>query len=683
MLVTVLFILAFPIKFSRFTLEHEASTDHYSGEYLAFADVNGDGSDDFIACGSGLYTGPDQSACVCRGLKDDYGTFVIDQLNVPNLIKGSASVMRSNYDGDVYDEVLIPSAEGAEVWLYVFEGPHLSLPTRRLLLDTLGFDDEKDMLSAQKIAEHDSDGDGYAEVLISVKNGFPIYPRRNYLIDLHRGEVRRSPATSVGLIISEMQELPEGGRMFTGTNSIPGNDHHANALPYSDMHGYAFAFDDSLEFLFPPVPVGDYPGRVGNYFMDGFLFTYIYHNSDERYAVLQKRELPGGTLLDSLVLDDIEATPVHHDRGLLISGKGKALIVNSDLEIVSEIIHPAVDMSRHIPDLTGDGRAEYVFHDRPTGVITVFDHSMKHPASLATKFYDIRKFLVREDAAGKRRLAFLADRGVHFFRYEANPWHAFRWPYYLGVFALSLLLSHYLFGKYRRNIELRYVRERELNRLQVLALKNQVDPHFTLNALNSIDQMYRTGEPERASRFMERLTRLVYATVRDSDKAVSTLQNELDFCRNYCALEQYKTPDFDFEIEVAEDIDLFEVPIPKQFIFTHVENAIKHGLRPAKGAKKLEISVKTEGTHIVIRVYNNGLPFTREDMTNHKPDSVKSTGKGLKLLNNMKAIYEKLGMGGISYHIKPCREGGTLAVIHVRLTREKPGRYPTKAGVSA
>ena len=68
-----------------------------------------------------------------------------------------------------------------------------------------------------------------------------------------------------------------------------------------------------------------------------------------------------------------------------------------------------------------------------------------------------------------------------------------------------------------------------MNRLQMLSIKNQVDPHFTLNALNSIDYMYQNNEKEKAGKFMVKLSRLMHQTLMNSDKVICTLYEELDF----------------------------------------------------------------------------------------------------------------------------------------------------------
>lgn len=657
----VLLVLALPLHFQKFELEHYASVDSRGAESIWFADVSGDGYDDLIACSRTNYSFLPEPSCVCMRLDEHMHTYVIDQINVPAMIDGPTLAASSNYNHNAYHEILIPTVEDGGLWLHVFEGPDLSVPIRRIYLDTLHTKEGKAHVSFFLQGQFDADGDGIDEVLITLVNGFPMYPRRNYLIDIEQGVAMASPATAAGMRM-EMGPSRAGQQYFSGYSVLPGNDHGKGLLPYSDMFGYAFAFDPQLQFVFEPEPVAKYPGRVHSQVVGDRLYTYIFHNEAARRVEIQKRSLPDGQLIGQADIEALEGLFKVLGEGLLVSGQGKALIIDTSLQVVRRVEDPRLVMSTFHLDLTGDDIPELIHHDFISRQLTLFDHQFEHPVSVPFDQPRFKHLFAPHNRAGQAVLAGLGRDEVFFYTYTANPLYWLRWPYYLLVAALAWAISAFLFQLFRKNIETRYQQEQELARLHMLALKNQMDPHFTLNALNSIDQMYRGNEPDKASRFMEQLSRLIYATVRDSDLPLTNLQNELDFCRNYCALESFRDSAFTFEITVDEDVDLFEVTLPKQFVFIHVENAIKHGLRPIDRPKKLSIRVRRQGSRIHLEVSNNGVLYA--------PDGKKedgSTGRGFILLEKMKGIYKKMEGRKIGYRIHAGEKVGTQVEIWVEV----------------
>lgn len=658
----ILLVLALPLHFQKFQLEHFRSIESGGAESIWFADVNGDGFDDLISCSRYSYTFLPDASCTCFSLDEQLQPYVIDQINVPALLDGPTLAAASNYNHDAFDEVLIPTVEDGHLWLRVYEGPDLTTPIRKVYLDTLYTRDDKAHVSFHMQGQWDADGDGYDEVWVGLFNGFPIHPRRNYLVDVHRGTAIASPATSGGMCIAPMAHQ-KAERAFTGYSVIPGNDHGEGWLPYSDMFGYAFAFDDQLQFLFEPAAVTAFPGRAESLVKGNRLYTYILHNDDNRRVEFQKRSLPQGELLHTATLESIEGLLMPHGDEMVVFGNGKALVIDTNLQVVRRIEDPRMARTRVAADLNGDGQLEYIHTNAMRNELTVYHRSFRHPTSAKFPYTPSQWHLSPATRSGQTLLAGLDEGEIYFYTYAENPYFWLKWPTYLAICALAWAISGLMFQWYRKHIETRYAQEQELGRLHLLAFKNQMDPHFTLNALNSIDQMYRNNEPERASHFTEQLSRLVYTTLRDSDKPLTPLQQELDFCRNYCTLETYRDPDFTFAIEVDEAIDLFEVHLPRQFVFIHVENAIKHGLRPLERPKKLWIKVGKAAGAVHIEVSNNGIPY---DPDGKKQDG--STGLGFHLLEKMKAIYARLEGRKIGYRIHAGHEVGT----HVEIWLENP-----------
>ena len=231
-------------------------------------------------------------------------------------------------------------------------------------------------------------------------------------------------------------------------------------------------------------------------------------------------------------------------------------------------------------------------------------------------------------------------------KFALDPLYFWRHPIWFAVYLSVVLLLWLTQLLQKKQSQQKYEAERQLMAFRFRALKNQVDPHFTLNALNSIAQMQEQGQQERAGKFLVKFSRMIHRTLENSDKIETTLEEELDFVSDYLDVQQMRFRNsFSFEIKL-EDEALSELPVPRHLVHTFVENALKHGLRPLEFPGRLIINVYRERKNVIIEVDDNGIG--REEAANSKS---LSTGKGLKILDELITLFEKLNKCQISYEI--------------------------------
>ncbi len=649
----MLFILSIPLEFDRYQILPLRKFDNQTGSSYEFADINGDGNDDLVECGGKDGFGLKRNAFVVRSI-DNHHLFTIDQINLKELPVSNRHIAVSNYDHDRYEEILVLSAHENRVHLLIFEGPDISEPVWEIDLDSLGRErDGKAVVNLSCRLERDINNDGYDEVFIWVSVGFPMYPRRLYRLDIYNREVLRGPVTSAGFNIDPQYCLHQN--LFTGNSMSPDNHKDYMDLPYPDNYNYIYVLNEDLRLLFEPIRANDYPGICFNLLLNDFLYSLI--TSDSTGSIMQKRDVKSGQLIQERTLNFVARKMCVIDSAIALLTDQAVHFLDKDLTEFNSLTHKNLTFKLLKRDLNADGKPEFVNQSWLSGQAHVFSSELNDPVEFAVSDRrGISEFLLYDTRDNGREFVIHQDDQLHFYKYYHNQWYWLRWPYYLMIFGVSGLVSTFLFRRFQRNIEQRFEQERRLNQLQLLSIKNQVDPHFTLNALNSIDWMYRNNESQKASNFMGKLSRLMHQTVTDSDQFSISLYEELNFCRNFCELEKLRDTDFDYEIKVAEDLDAFEVEVPKQMIFTHVENAIKHGLRPKKGDKRLWIEVTASERGITIRVEDNGVGFQEQKETS-------GTRKGLKIMEEMAELYEKIRDSKVSYQLSSTGVKGTLFII--------------------
>lgn len=152
-------------------------------------------------------------------------------------------------------------------------------------------------------------------------------------------------------------------------------------------------------------------------------------------------------------------------------------------------------------------------------------------------------------------------------------------------------------------------REKELARqhseAQLVALRAQINPHFLFNALNTIAALIEENPPE-AEAAVEHLAAIFRHTLRTAGAATVPLGTELTLVRHYLAIEQAR---FGERLVVTIDVpdDALDVPVPAFAVQTLVENAVKHGLEPARGTGHLRIGARTTHEALVLTVADDGV----------------------------------------------------------------------------
>ncbi len=156
-------------------------------------------------------------------------------------------------------------------------------------------------------------------------------------------------------------------------------------------------------------------------------------------------------------------------------------------------------------------------------------------------------------------------------------------------------------------------RETELLRLQTTelqlkALRAQMNPHFIFNALNSIQAYITGGNPEQATLYFSKFSRLIRNSLEYSEFDVIPLEDEVQFLEDYLELEKERFKgDFDFNISIDAEVEEDIMGIPPMIIQPYLENAIKHGIRDVKnGFIKLSFEMEEDETLLCV-VEDNGI----------------------------------------------------------------------------
>ncbi len=157
-------------------------------------------------------------------------------------------------------------------------------------------------------------------------------------------------------------------------------------------------------------------------------------------------------------------------------------------------------------------------------------------------------------------------------------------------------------------------REAELNKL-----RQQLQPHFLFNSLNSISAL--TGQqPEKARHMIQQLADFLRGTLKNEGQQWVNLKDELAYLELYLDIEKVR---FGYRLQSKTDCEegALSMILPSMLLQPLVENAIKFGLYDTIGEVEILISAKKVNDMLQVTVQN---PY---DESTAMP--VKGTGFGI------------------------------------------------------
>jgi two-component system LytT family sensor kinase len=157
-------------------------------------------------------------------------------------------------------------------------------------------------------------------------------------------------------------------------------------------------------------------------------------------------------------------------------------------------------------------------------------------------------------------------------------------------------------NRQRKNDAEKLSREAELYNL-----RQQLQPHFLFNSLNSISALIGS-DPSQARKMIHQLSDFLRTTLRKDEDQWVKMEEELQSLELYLDIEKVR---FGHRLatSVTKDEKSLQMMIPPMLLQPVVENAIKFGLYDTTDAVTIFISVFSENDTLIVTVKN---PFDPE-----------------------------------------------------------------------
>ncbi|SMD44227.1 Putative regulator of cell autolysis [Aquiflexum balticum DSM 16537] len=192
--------------------------------------------------------------------------------------------------------------------------------------------------------------------------------------------------------------------------------------------------------------------------------------------------------------------------------------------------------------------------------------------------------------------------------------------------------------------------EKEITLLHLQSLRNQMNPHFIFNALNSIKVYLIENDKENAVTYLNKFAKLIRMVLESSRMFSIPLGEELDIARLYVSLESIRfEKSIRFELIVGENIDLVNTKVPPLILQPFLENAIWHGLTTKKGEKSIVLKVMNTEGNLIVSIKDNGIGRKKsEELMVNK--SIKKQSLGIRLNSERLRYFNE--SENVNYHFE-------------------------------
>ena len=233
------------------------------------------------------------------------------------------------------------------------------------------------------------------------------------------------------------------------------------------------------------------------------------------------------------------------------------------------------------------------------------------------------------------------------FSFRIKPPFYLTWWFLLvtAIIAFGAIYGVFMFRIFniKKKQRINFERKVEMSKIELKALRSQMNPHFIFNSLNSIQHYIFNSKSDEAIKYLSKFARLVRIILNNSEKPTVAVSEDLEALKLYLELEQMRFEEkFDYEITCDESVDVDYDIMPPMLMQPYVENAILHGLNPMVAKGKLTIHLNSKNNFLICTIIDNGIgrekaseikrtmPYTR-----HKSLGMKITEDRLKILNEI------------------------------------------------
>jgi tetratricopeptide (TPR) repeat protein len=233
----------------------------------------------------------------------------------------------------------------------------------------------------------------------------------------------------------------------------------------------------------------------------------------------------------------------------------------------------------------------------------------------------------------------------------------------LVIMLITLITSYFIYRSAQAS--------KTANQLLALkSLRNQMNPHFIFNALNSVNHFIAQNDERTANKFLAEFSRLMRLVMEYSQEDFIPLSKEQEIISLYLKLEHYRFRDkFEYSIFIDDEINPESVELPPMLLQPYVENAVWHGLRYKETKGHLSLKIHQQGNNLMVQITDDGIGRAKsgelktENQKKHNSTGLKNIQQRLLIINKVYGVKYRIDIEDLD----PATKTGTNVRIYLPL----------------
>lgn len=205
----------------------------------------------------------------------------------------------------------------------------------------------------------------------------------------------------------------------------------------------------------------------------------------------------------------------------------------------------------------------------------------------------------------------------------------------LGMMTMSIYEAVYYYTRLQKSIREEEQGKRAIVQAQLDALRNQAQPHFLFNTLNTLRDIIDQNTKEEAKEFVDKISDVYRFILESGNSNLIQLRNEIKFSKAYVHIQSER---FGGNLNVNwnitdEALDLMIVPMSLQLL---LENAIKHNVISKARALNIVVTAIDDKITVknIIQAKSSQLPSTKLGLRNIQKRYSLISSRSIDINNN-------------------------------------------------
>jgi two-component system sensor histidine kinase YesM len=176
-----------------------------------------------------------------------------------------------------------------------------------------------------------------------------------------------------------------------------------------------------------------------------------------------------------------------------------------------------------------------------------------------------------------------------------------------------------------------YETELAAQKTEILAYRNQINPHFLYNTLSCMRDMALIKDEDSIAEMAMALSDIFRYAVKGSN--IVTVRDEVSYIEKYARIIEYR---FMGKIMIKTDIDeeVMDKPLIRFFLQPLVENSVFHGLEGKMDAGSVDVRIESVGDRLELTVKDDGIGMDEETLEDFRESIINpKENRGIGLSN--------------------------------------------------